>query len=239
VSALRPRKNARHAAPSKAAPLIAAGGLTTAIVVADGALVAGAAFGDAPGSVANFERLAQCESGGNWGINTGNGYFGGLQFSAATWRGVGYGGLPHQASKATQIEAGQKLQARSGWGQWPACSRKLGLRGDGGATTAAAPAAVAAPAPKKASRSRAVSASAAQVPFGGTVTTAASRTVREDVRAWQARMKQRGWKIGVDGRFGPQSASVAQRFAAQKGLDVAAGSLNATVYGAAWSVPVT
>ena len=239
MSALRPRKNARHAAPSKAAPLIAAGGLTTAIVVADGALVAGAAFGDAPGSVANFERLAQCESGGNWGINTGNGYFGGLQFSAATWRGVGYGGLPHQASKATQIEAGQKLQARSGWGQWPACSRKLGLRGGGGATTAAAPAAVAAPAPKKASRSRSVSASAAQVPFGGTLTTTASGTAREDVRAWQARMKQRGWKIGVDGRFGPQSASVAQRFATQKGLAVAPGSLNATVYGAAWSVPVT
>ena len=239
MSALRPRKNARHATPSKAAPLIAAGGLTTALVVADGALVAGAAFADAPGSVANFERLAQCESGGNWGINTGNGYFGGLQFSAATWRGVGYGGLPHQASKATQIEAGQKLQARSGWGQWPACSRKLGLRGGGGASTAAAPAAVAAPAPKKASRSRAVSASAAQVPFGGALTTAASRTVREDVRAWQARMKQRGWKIGVDGRFGPQSASVAQRFAAQKGLSVAAGSLNATVYGAAWSLPIS
>jgi hypothetical protein len=237
VSALRPRKTARHAKPSVTAPLLAAGGLTTALVVADGALVAGAAFADAAPSVENFERLAQCESGGRWDINTGNGYYGGLQFSASTWRGIGYGGLPHRASKATQIEAGQKLQARSGWGQWPACSRKLGLRGGGGGATATA---VAAPAPpKKASRSRAVSANAAQVPFGGDLTTAASRTLREDVRAWQARMRQRGWKITVDGRFGPKSASVAQRFAAQKGLAVSPGSLNATVYGAAWSLPVT
>jgi peptidoglycan hydrolase-like protein with peptidoglycan-binding domain len=221
--------------------MIAAGGLTTTLIAVDGALMAGSAFADAEPSVANFERLAQCESGGNWGISTGNGYYGGLQFSASTWRGIGYGGLPHEASKATQIEAGQKLQARSGWGQWPACSRKLGLRGGGGgAAPAAAPAPQAAPPKKKPSRSRsAAPVSAAQVAFGGDLTTAASGTAREDVRAWQARMRQRGWKIGVDGRFGPQSASVAQRFAAQKGLSVAPGSLNGAVYGAAWSLPVS
>jgi hypothetical protein len=239
VSALRPRQHARHAAPSKAAPLLVAGGMTTALVVADGALVAGAAFADASPTVENFDRLAQCESGGRWNINTGNGYSGGLQFSPATWRSIGFSGMPHEHSREVQIQAGQKLQARSGWGQWPACSRKLGLRGGGGQTTAAAPAA-AAPAPaKKASRSRKAAVSAAQVPFGGDVTTAASRTVREDVRAWQAQMKQRGWKITADGRFGPKSASVAQRFAAQKGLAAPAGTLNATVYGAAWSLPVT
>jgi len=236
VSVLRPRKTARHAKPSLVGPMIAAGGLTTTLVAVDASLVAAPAFADAEPSVANFERLAQCESGGRWNINTGNGYFGGLQFSAATWRSIGYGGSPHQASKATQIQAGQQLQARSGWGQWPACSRKLGLRGGGGGATAAAPAPKA-PA-KKSSRSRAT-ASAAQVAFGGELTTAASRTVREDVRAWQARMRQRGWKIGVDGRFGPQSASVAQRFAAQKGLKVAPGSLNAAVYSGAWTLAVT
>lgn len=75
-----------------------------------------------------WDRLAACESGGNWSINTGNGYYGGLQFSAATWRSVGGSGLPHQASKAEQIKRGQILQARSGWGQWPACTRMLGLR---------------------------------------------------------------------------------------------------------------
>jgi resuscitation-promoting factor RpfA len=241
VSALRPRKHARHATPSKAAPLLVAGGMTTALVVADGALIAASALAaDAAPTVANFDRLAQCESGGRWNINTGNGYYGGLQFSPTTWRSIGYSGLPHQHSREVQIQAGQKLQARSGWGQWPACSRKLGLRGGGGTAVAAAPAPAPAPAPPaRASRSRAASASAAQVAFGGDVTTAASRTRREDVRAWQARMKQRGWRISVDGRFGPQSASVAQRFAAQKGLSTAPGSLNAAVYGAAWSAPVT
>lgn len=75
-----------------------------------------------------WDRLAQCESGGNWQINTGNGYYGGLQFHPQTWRSVGGTGLPHEASKAEQIRRAQILQARAGWGQWPACSRKLGLR---------------------------------------------------------------------------------------------------------------
>lgn len=75
-----------------------------------------------------WDQLARCESGGNWSINTGNGYYGGLQFSAATWRSVGGSGLPHQNSREEQITRGKILQARSGWGQWPACTRKLGLR---------------------------------------------------------------------------------------------------------------
>lgn len=80
----------------------------------------------ADGSV--WDALARCESGGNWSINTGNGYYGGLQFTAATWKAVGGQGLPHQASREEQIERGKILQARSGWGQWPACTKKLGLR---------------------------------------------------------------------------------------------------------------
>ena len=75
-----------------------------------------------------WDSLAQCESGGNWAINTGNGYYGGLQFSASTWRAVGGSGLPHQHSREEQIKRGQILQARAGWGQWPHCSARLGLR---------------------------------------------------------------------------------------------------------------
>lgn len=85
----------------------------------------------APAAVVNgsvWDSLAACESGGNWSINTGNGYYGGVQFSLATWRSVGGSGYPHQASKAEQIKRAQILQARSGWGQWPACTAKLGLR---------------------------------------------------------------------------------------------------------------
>ncbi|QGA08964.1 DUF348 domain-containing protein [Nocardioides sp. dk884] len=75
-----------------------------------------------------WDRLAQCESGGNWATNTGNGYYGGLQFSAATWASVGGTGLPHQHSREEQIKRGQILQSRAGWGQWPHCSSQLGLR---------------------------------------------------------------------------------------------------------------
>ena len=75
-----------------------------------------------------WDRLAQCEAGGNWAINTGNGYYGGLQFSASSWHAVGGSGLPHQASRETQIAMGERLRAAQGWGAWPACSRALGLR---------------------------------------------------------------------------------------------------------------
>lgn len=75
-----------------------------------------------------WDRLAQCESGGNWSINTGNGYYGGLQFSLSSWRGVGGAGYPHQASREEQIYRATLLQARQGWGAWPACTAKLGIR---------------------------------------------------------------------------------------------------------------
>src|SRR4249920_1274074 len=75
-----------------------------------------------------WDRLARCESSGNWHINTGNGYYGGLQFSLASWRGTGGSGYPHHASKAEQIRRAERLQNMQGWGAWPECSRKIGLR---------------------------------------------------------------------------------------------------------------
>ncbi len=75
-----------------------------------------------------WDRLAQCEAGGNWSINTGNGYYGGLQFSLGSWQAVGGTGYPHQNSRAEQILRAEKLLAIQGWGAWPACSLKLGLR---------------------------------------------------------------------------------------------------------------
>ncbi len=75
-----------------------------------------------------WDRLAACEAGGRWSINTGNGYYGGLQFSLSSWRAVGGTGYPHQASREEQIKRGRLLKARQGWGAWPSCTRKLGLR---------------------------------------------------------------------------------------------------------------
>jgi resuscitation-promoting factor RpfA len=77
-----------------------------------------------------WNRLAQCESGGNWSINTGNGYYGGLQFAPGTWRAFGgtkYAPRADLASRGQQILIAEKVLRSQGWGAWPACSRKLGL----------------------------------------------------------------------------------------------------------------
>ena len=75
-----------------------------------------------------WDQLAQCESGGNWSINTGNGYSGGLQFSPGTWRAHGGAGDAANASREQQIAVAESVKASQGWGAWPACSAKLGLR---------------------------------------------------------------------------------------------------------------
>jgi hypothetical protein len=87
----------------------------------------GGGLGD-PHDYASWDALAQCESGGNWAINTGNGYYGGLQFSLSSWQAVGGSGYPNEASRETQIAMGIRLWESSGWGAWPACSASLGYR---------------------------------------------------------------------------------------------------------------
>ena len=87
-----------------------------------------------------WDRIAQCESGGNWHINTGNGYYGGLQFSAGTWRAYGgsaYASTADKASKAQQIAVATKVQRGQGWGAWPTCSSRAGA--SGGAPAASTP----------------------------------------------------------------------------------------------------
>jgi LysM repeat protein len=80
-----------------------------------------------PGTGSVWDRIAACESGGNWSISTGNGFYGGLQFTLGSWSGVGGSGNPANASREEQIARAEILQSRQGWGAWPACSAKLGL----------------------------------------------------------------------------------------------------------------
>ncbi|PKY73738.1 transglycosylase [Actinomyces oris] len=75
-----------------------------------------------------WAQLAQCESGGNPATNTGNGFYGMYQFTLETWQSLGGTGYPHEADAATQTAMAKKLQAQAGWGQWPGCADKLGLR---------------------------------------------------------------------------------------------------------------
>jgi nucleoid-associated protein YgaU len=107
-----------------------------ALAAISGAALGGAALA-APAanaaSTSTWDAIAQCESGGNWAINTGNGYYGGLQFTLSTWQAFGGTGMPNQASKDTQIAVAERVLASQGWGAWPACSAKLGLSGTAGA----------------------------------------------------------------------------------------------------------
>lgn len=91
----------------------------------------------APAAAQDWNALAECESGGNWATNTGNGYYGGLQFSASTWLAYGGGQYASRADLATpeqQIAVAQRVLASQGAGAWPACTRKTGWNGSQGTT---------------------------------------------------------------------------------------------------------
>jgi nucleoid-associated protein YgaU len=105
-------------------PAAAVGGLAVASLAAAGSAEAA--------TDTQWDRLAKCESGGNWGINTGNGFYGGLQFTSSTWKAYGgqkYARTADQATREEQIQIGAKVAAGQGWGAWPSCSRKAGLHG--------------------------------------------------------------------------------------------------------------
>ncbi|RAV34286.1 transglycosylase family protein [Corynebacterium heidelbergense] len=126
---------------------------TTSRIAVAGLAIAGASAALAPAASAapdsDWDRLAQCESGGNWAIDTGNGFQGGLQFTPSTWAAYGgqeYAPTANQASREQQIAVAERVLAGQGWGAWPACSAQLGLNSP--ATPRTAPGApVAAPAP--------------------------------------------------------------------------------------------
>ncbi|WP_269777933.1 transglycosylase family protein [Microbacterium suaedae] len=121
------KKNSAHRAPARRS-FLARGGL----VAAGLATVAGAALVPTAANAADgatWDALAQCESGGNWSINTGNGYYGGLQFSMPTWQANGGSGNPADASREEQIRVAENVLATQGWGAWPTCSAQIGATG--------------------------------------------------------------------------------------------------------------
>lgn len=125
----------RRLAVRAAATSVATGGLLL------GGMVAGA--GAMAWDVNVWDQVAACESSGNWSINTGNGYYGGLQFSLSTWKYFGgqeYASYPHQATKAEQIAIARRTLYAQGPGAWPVCSTRAGLtKTNGGADPGATP----------------------------------------------------------------------------------------------------
>jgi hypothetical protein len=108
---------------------------TTVLAITAATAGTGIALAASPASADIYSSIRQCESGGNYSTNTGNGYYGAYQFSQGTWNSLGYSGVPSQASPATQDAAAAQLASRSGFGQWPVCGA-----GGGGASSYTPPA---------------------------------------------------------------------------------------------------
>ena len=156
----------------------------TSVAVAGVATVAGGMATATSASASTvWDRVAACESGGNWSINTGNGYYGGLQFSDRTWDGFGgerYASTAHRATKAQQITIAQKVLAVQGPGAWPTCGARAGLtRSNGGAVSA-----------------------------GSTASTAS----RSTTRTAPAKSSVKAGKLAVDGIRGPKTNAAIERW---------------------------
>ena len=120
---------ARHRKPSNHTRNL---GMATAPLVAAIPMITASASPSAAATSA-WDKLASCESGGNWGINTGNGYYGGLQFADGTWDGAGgekYASRADLATRAEQIVVASRVLDDRGWSPWPACSSRMGLGGE-------------------------------------------------------------------------------------------------------------
>ncbi|WP_449351177.1 transglycosylase family protein [Streptomyces shaanxiensis] len=127
----------KHRRPSKATRAAALAGVT-GVAIAAPLMAAGNA---SAATASEWDAVAQCESGGNWSINTGNGYYGGLQFSASTWAAYGgtqYAAQANQASKAQQIAVAEKVLASQGKGAWPVCGTGLSSAAYNGGTSSSA-----------------------------------------------------------------------------------------------------
>jgi hypothetical protein len=126
--AYEPRHRAQKRAGSKRSVRTAA--IAVATVAAVAAPISSNLSSADAATGRTWNRLAGCESGGNWHINTGNGYYGGVQFNAGTWLGYGggkYASRADLASRDEQIAIAEKVLKAQGWGAWPACSAQLGL----------------------------------------------------------------------------------------------------------------
>ena len=193
----------------------------TASIVAGMTLAGAAAVGfSAPAQAATvdtWDRLAECESNGTWDINTGNGFYGGVQFTLSSWQAVGGEGYPHQASKAEQIKRAEILQDLQGWGAWPLCSQKLGLtQADAEAgevdATEAAPVAV----ERTATVQRQSAADEAAAEQAAAEQAAADQAAADQAAAERWAAKQAAAEQAAADKAAAQRAAAAEKAAAQK-----------------------
>ncbi len=177
----------KHAAPKQPSVVgrrTAGVVMVSAATVGGGLITASAAHAASPYNV--WDRVASCESGNNWSIATGNGYYGGLQFSASTWRGFGgtrFASTANRATRDQQISIAQATLRAQGPGAWPVCSKKGGLTRANGA--------------------------AVRVDTGGGSTAPPSRSGSTRPTAPTSKS---GKKLAIDGSFGPNTTRAVQRW---------------------------
>ena len=188
----------KHAAPRPRRPL--RDRITGVALAGSATLVTGVALSapaQAAGSV--WDVVAACESGGNWAINTGNGYYGGLQFSSSTWKasgGTSFAARADLASRAEQIATAQRVLRSQGPGAWPTCGQRAGLTRVNGAAATTARAPVNNPSAK--------SIPIVSVSRSTTFPTVSRSTTRKAIAA--------SGKLAVDGAMGPLTTGAIQRW---------------------------
>jgi LysM repeat protein len=184
-------------------------------------------------SVSTWDKVAQCESTGNWSINSGNGFYGGLQFTSSTWAafgGTAFAPQANQATKAQQIAIAEKVLASQGPGAWPVCSVKAGLTAGGAAAAVdtAAPAAKAAEAPAAPVKKDTKPATSSDAAAAQTPKSEGKPTSTDAVKSW----KQAGQHNTAKGSYTVKSGDTLSSIAAKFGTSVSSlHAKNAQVVG--------
>src|SRR4051794_2114568 len=178
-------------------------------------------------SATNWDAVAQCESGGNWGTNTGNGFSGGLQFTPSTWAANGGSGSPEGASRSEQIAVAENVKKSQGMGAWPVCGSRGGSGsssgGDSSYTRSSRSNERQAVAPKQSTSSstKSYTTSKRSTASSGSIILdkRLERFHRGDVKYYQHRLNLKGADIAEDGQFGEQTEAAVKKFQASHGLD--------------------
>ncbi len=204
-----------------------------------------------PASADVLAQIRQCESGGNYSTNTGNGFYGAYQFTQQTWNGLGYSGLPSNAPPAVQDQAAAQLAAQSGYSPWPVCGAGGGSYSAPAQTytqptyqyqqTYQQPAYTNSYAASRDYQRPAIQSvpAAPVVPvIPGTFSTENVNQVRFDVVAFQKALVKRHYKVKVDGQYGPQTEKATIAFQKAKKLKQIDGVVGPQTWKAAGLKPI-
>jgi len=184
-------------------------------------------------SATNWDAVAQCESGGNWSTNTGNGFSGGLQFKPSTWAANGGSGSPEGASRSEQIAVAERVKQTQGMGAWPVCGSNGGSGGGSSYSTSSTSGASrshhrtsVAPSHSSSTSSKTTSTKSTStkstttryVSSGAILSTDLVNQYRTDVVREQKNLNRHGAHLDTDGRFGPKTEAATKAFQAKHGL---------------------